>query len=235
MCGRFTQQLTWRRIHDLYRLRKPEPLLNLRPRYNGAPVQDFAACRLDEDGNRTIVGLRWGLVPSWAKDSKMGARLINARAETVHNKPSYGAAFRSRRCLVPANGWFEWQRTGHGKQPYFLALADRSPVSFAALWEHWDKEGTSLESFTIITTAASTELADIHDRQPAIVDSDRFADWLDPSSPPPRLLDLVREPHAGPYERYAVSTRVNSVGNDDPDILAPISTATVVPRTTKLR
>ena len=235
MCGRFTQQLTWRRIHDLYRLRKPDLMVNLRPRYNGAPLQNFAACRLDEDGNRTIVGLRWGLVPSWAKDSKIAARLINARAETVQNKPSYGAAFRSRRCLVPANGWFEWQRTGHGKQPYFLGLPDGLPVSFAALWESWGKKEDSLESFTIITTVASSELADIHGRQPAIVDSDRFADWLDPSSPPPRLLDLVREPHAGPYERYAVSTRVNSVGNDDPDILAPISTATVVPRTTKLR
>ena len=99
----------------------------------------------------------------------MSTRLINAKSETVHTKPSFSAAFRSRRCLVPADGWFEWQRTGRSKQPYFPALADGSPLSFAALWEHWDKGGESLESFTIITTAACSELADIHDRQPAII------------------------------------------------------------------
>ena len=128
----------------------------------------------------------------------MGARLINSRAETVHTKPSYGAAFRSRRCLVPANGWFEWQRTGHGKQPYFLALADGSPLSFAALWERWDKDGKSLESFTIITTAAAPGLADIYHRQPAIIDPELFDDWLDPTSPVGRLLELVRDPVPAP-------------------------------------
>ncbi len=223
MCGRFTQQLTWHQIHQLYSLRGPELPLNLQPRYNGAPSQDFAACRLDEDGNRAIAQLRWGLVPSWARNVRMGTRLINARAETVHDKPSYGAAFRSRRCLVPANGWFEWKRTGHGKQPYFLALADGSPLSFAALWEHWEKRGEPLESFTIITTVASSGLADIHHRQPAIVDPDHFYDWLDPESPVSLLLDLVRKPYCGPYEKRAVSTRVNSVSNDDPDVLLPLS------------
>ena len=125
--------------------------------------------------------------------------------------------------MVPANGWFEWQRTGHGKRPSFLALEDGSPLSFAALWEHWDNDGGSIESFTIITTAASPALGDIHHRQPATIDSDRFGDWLDPAFSLPRLLELVREPRAGPYERRAVSTRVNSVQNDDPDILVPMS------------
>ena len=145
------------------------------------------------------------------------------RAETVNTKPSFGAAFRSRRCLVPANGWFEWQRTGRGKQPYYLTLADDSPLSFAALWERWSRDSESVESFTIITTAASPELVDIHHRQPAIIDPGQFDDWLDPTLPLPRLLDLVREPHGSPYERRAVSTRVNSVWHDDPDILAPRS------------
>ena len=117
-------------------------------------------------------------------------------AATVHDTPSFSAAFRSRRCMVPANGWFEWQRTGHAKQPYFLALADGSPLSFAALWECWNRGRESLESFTIITTAASPGLADIHHRQPVIVDPDRLADWLDPSSPMPRLLELLREPQS---------------------------------------
>ena len=222
MCGRFTQKLTWHQIHDLYNLTAPTVPLNLQPRYNGAPGQEFAACRLDGDGNRTMVQLRWGLVPSWARDVR-GIRLINARTETIHTKPSFSAAFRSRRCLVPADGWFEWKRTGYGKQPYFLALEGGLPLSFAALWEHWGKGNNSLESFTIITTTASPELADIHHRQPAIIAPDRFDDWLDPTSPVPRLLDLVREPYGGPYEKRTVSTRVNSVRNDDPDILAPRS------------
>ena len=149
------------------------------------------------DGNRTMVQLRWGLVPSWTRDVRIATRLINARSETIHTKPSFGAAFGSRRCLVPADGWFEWQRTGYGKQPYFLALEDGSPLSFAALWEHWGKGINSLESFTIITTTASPELADIHHRQPAIIGPDRFDEWLDPTSPVPRLLDLVREPYCG--------------------------------------
>ena len=153
----------------------------------------------------------------------MNTHCISARAETVHTKPSFSDAFRSRRCLVPANGWFEWQRTGRGKQPFFLALADGSPLSFATLSERWSRDGESLESFIIITTAAAPQLADIHYRQPAIIDSDRFDDWLDPTSPVPWLLELVRTPCAGPYERRAVSTRVNSVQKDDPDILAPRS------------
>ena len=221
MCGRFTQHLTWRELHDLYGTPEPAQPLDLRPRYNGAPTQNFAVCRLDAGGRRVMARLRWGLVPSWAQDLKIGARLINARAETVHAKPSFSAAFRSRRCLVPANGWFEWQRTGNARQPCFLALADGSPLSFAALWERWDQGETCLESFTIITTAACPELADIHPRQPVVLVPARVADWLDPSSPAPHLLDLVREPHTGPYERRTVSTRVNSVANDDPDILTP--------------
>ena len=112
-------------------------------------------CRLDADGSRALATLRWGLVPSWAKDRRRGARLINARAETVHDMPSFRAAFRARRCLVPANGWFEWHRTAHATQSYFLALADGSPVSFTGLWEDWARGGDSLASFTIITTATS--------------------------------------------------------------------------------
>ena len=142
MCGRFTQQLSEDEMRNLFGLTQPTLPLDLPPRYNGAPTQDFAACRLDEMGRRVVTRLRWGLVPSWAKDVGIGARLINARAETVSDKPAYRAAFRARRCLVPANGWFEWQRAGRSKQPWFVALADGSPVSFAALWERWNKAVT---------------------------------------------------------------------------------------------
>ena len=226
MCGRFTVQLTGGEIHDLYGATQPTLPMELLPRYNGAPTQDFAACRLDETGRRVITKLRWGLVPFWAKDVGIGARLINARAETVSDKPAYRAAFRARRCLVPANGWFEWQRAGRGKQPWFVALADGSPVSFAALWERWDKAGDGLETFTIITTEACESLTDIHHRQPAIIHPDHVADWLDPASRRDQLLDLVRKPCAGPFEKRPVSTRVNSVANNDAAILATARLAT---------
>ena len=219
MCGRFTVTLTGGEIHELYEVAQPELPLELPLRYNGAPTQEFAACRLDNDGCRVVTSLKWGLVPSWAKDAGMGARLINARAETVNEKPSFRSAFRARRCLVPASGWFEWQGAGRAKHPWFLALEDGSPLSFAALWERWDKGEEGLETFTIITTAACESLARIHHRQPAIIPPDRFADWLDPGARPEQLLDLVREPFAGPFEKRPVTKRVNRVANDDASIL----------------
>ncbi len=223
MCGRFAQHLSWRELHELYNLSSGIPALNVQPRYNGAPTQVFAICRLDESGNRSAAKHRWGLVPSWAKDVSIGPRLINARAETVSEKPAFRSAFRSRRCLVPASGWFEWQRSGDSKQPHYLLRADGSPLSFAGLWEHWDKEGEPIRSFSIITTEAASALAAIHHRQPAIIGGDGIAKWLDPTSPRDVLLDLVRKPYLGPYEMRAVSTRVNSVRNDDPTILDPLS------------
>ena len=222
MCGRFTVQLTGGEIHDLYGATQPALPLDLPPRYNGAPSQEFAACRLDESGRRVITRLRWGLIPFWAKDAGVGARMINARAETVRDKPAYRAAFRARRCLVPANGWFEWQGTRGAKQPWYIAPADGSPLSFAALWERWDRSGDGLETFTIITTETCEGLADIHHRQPAIVHPDRFGDWLDPASPSEQLLDLVRRPCTGPFERRPVSTRVNNAINNDASILDPV-------------
>lgn len=229
MCGRFVQQLAEGELHNLYGLPEPSLSLALPRRYNGAPTQDFAACRLDATHRRVITKLRWGLVPFWAKDAGIGARLINARAETVSDKPAYRAAFRARRCLVPANGWFEWQRAGRGKQPWFVALADGSPVSFAALWERWDKAGDGLETFTIITTEACAGLSDLHHRQPAIIHPDHIADWLDPTSQPEQLLDLARAPCPGPFEKRPVSSRVNSVANNDAAVLAPARQATPGP------
>ena len=229
MCGRFTQQLSEDEMRNLYDLTEPTLPLDLPPRYNGAPTQDFAACRLDDTGRHVITRLRWGLVPSWATDVGIGVRLINARAETVCDKPAYRAAFRARRCLVPANGWFEWQRAGRAKQPWFVALADGSSVSFAALWERWDQADNGLETFTIITTQACNSLADIHHRQPAIIHPAHVAAWLDPASRSEQLLDLVREPCAGPFEKRPVSIRVNSVANNDAAILAPARHAAAEP------
>ena len=222
MCGRLFQSLTQQQIFTMYTLPDSIQSLDPEPRYNGAPTQEFILCRLDENGTRSMALLRWGLVPSWAKDARIGSRLTNARAETVHQKPAFRSAFQSRRCLIPANGWFEWRRTGGGKQPFFLALEDGSPASFAALWEQWSRDGQHLETFTIVTTVASPALSDIHDRQPVVVDPDDYADWLGPDTPMETLREIIRTPHDGPYEIRPVSDRVNRVSNDTPDILAPL-------------
>ena len=219
MCGRFTQKMTWRDVHTLYRVPAGTTPLNLQPRTNGCPTQDFAACRLDATGARAIAKMRWGLIPAWAKDTKIGARLINARSETAHQKPAFRAAFKRRRCLVGADGWFEWRQEGGGKQPWFITAADRAPVSFAGLWERWERNEEVLETFTILTTAAAPALADIHHRQPTIVEAADFEEWLDPRTGTERLLALARRSYEGPFDRWPVSKRVNHPRNDDPDLL----------------
>lgn len=218
MCGRFTQKATWKEIHTLYRMPERATPLNLRPRWNGAPTQDFAVLRL-ESLERSIARLRWGLVPSWAKDLKIGSRLINARSETVHEKPAFREAFRRRRCLVPADGWFEWRTEGERKQPNFIAVAGGAPMSFPALWECWEKGDEPIETFTILTTAASPGLLAIHHRQPSILEAEDVDEWLAPGTPQGRLLALARRSHEGPFEHWAVSPRVNNARNDDPDLL----------------
>ena len=222
MCGRFTRKMTAREVYDLYGVTEPVPSSAHEPRYNGAPTQDFAVCRADDDGTRRISELRWGLVPSWWRDAGMGPPLINARVETVIERRVFSDAFRERRCLVPANGWFEWQGPARAKQPCYLALADGSPLSFAGIWERWETQREVIESFAILTTRAVASLADIHHRQPAILAPEWFSEWLDPSTEAQRLLEKVSNPWPGPYERRTVSARVNSVRNDDPDILRPV-------------
>lgn len=222
MCGRFTQKLTPQEVCDLYGVTEAPPSFAREPRYNGAPTQDFAVCRIDSGGSRRIAELRWGLVPSWWRDAGTGPPLINARAETIHEKRAFADAFRERRCLVPANGWFEWQGPSRAPQPFHLTFAAGAPVSFAGVWERWETRREVIESFAILTTPASAELADIHHRQPAIVDPEWFAEWLDPSTAAHELFERLCAPHPGPYERRAVSRRVNSVRNDDADILRPV-------------
>ena len=222
MCGRFTQAMSWRKLHSLYQMPRQATPLNLQPHYNGAPTQSFAACRMDAQGARVIAKLRWGLIPAWAPNVKMGARLINARAETVHQKPAFGAAFKRRRCLIPADGWFEWREEEGGKQPWYITGASRTPVSFAALWERWEKGPEPIETFTVLTTVAAPALDDIHHRQPSILEPDDFREWLAPDTPQDRLLALARRPHEGPYTHWRVSRRANNARNDDPDLLRPL-------------
>ena len=220
MCGRITQDLNLKTLFTKYGLAPESPALDLAPRYNGCPTQEFAACRAGRDG-RLLARLRWGLVPMWAKDLKMGARMINARSETVHEKPAFRTAFRHRRCVIPVNGWFEWQREGEARQPYWIRPAGAESCSLAGLWERWDRGEEPVETFTILTTAVSPALADIHHRQPVIVDDGEVEEWLDPASPSDRLLELARSAFAGPFDRWRVSRAVNHSRNDSPELLRP--------------
>jgi len=191
----------------------------LEPRYNIAPSQQVAAVRLAKDSNdRELVRVTWGLVPFWAKDRKIGYKMINAKCETVAQKPAFRAAFRDRRCLVPANGFFEWKRDSGRKQPYFIHLSGEGLVAFAGLWERWTApEGDVLESCTILTTCANKLVSSIHDRMPVIVDPADFALWLDRSVKNAEQLTRLFEPYpAEQMTKRAVSTRVNSPSNDDP-------------------
>ena len=223
MCGRFTQMLTWREVIDLYGP-LDHPAVDVPWRYNGAPTQHFAACRnatRPSHYEREAALLQWGLIPRWAKDRRIGSRLINARAETVHEKPAFRSAFRSRRCLVPASNWFEWRAVPGGKQPW-LIRTEGGPVSFAAIWETWERDGKPVESFAILTTAAAPTLTHLHHRQPAIVRATDHGEWLDPGAPLDRLLQIAREPFGGPFEWFSVSRQLNNPGNDSPQVLAPL-------------
>ena len=220
MCGRFTQDIDEDDLESLYDINALD-MPALTRRWNGAPTQEFALCRSSSSGLREVARHRWGLIPAWARDIKIGARLINARSETVDSKPSFRSAYRHRRCLVPANGWFEWQRVGDTKQPWWISLG-REPFSFAGLWEVWDKGSGPVRSFTILTCPASKSLHEIHHRQPAIIPRDSYDEWIRPGPPHPGLLDLVREPLDGPFEARRVGTEVNNVRNDRPEILQPV-------------
>ena len=191
MCGRFTQRFSWGEVHSFLRLGSPGPALNLRPRYNLAPSQNAAVVR-DEDGERRLSMLRWGLVAGWAKDPNIGHKLINARAETAAVKPSYRAAYSRRRCLVPADGFYEWRREGELRQPWLIAPRDGGIVAFAGLWERWSvpegavlrgslserRAGDVVETFTILTTEANTTMRALHHRMPVILAHEAGEQWL---------------------------------------------------------
>ncbi len=172
--------------------------------------------------------LRWGLIPSWARDPAMGSRLINARSETVAEKPAFRSAFRRRRCLVPADGFYEWKREGvaagerSSKTPYWIHMASREPFAFAGLWERWDpREGPPVHTFTILTTEASAALRHIHPRMPVILPPAVWGKWLDTALEDPHPKDFFRPLPDGSLEAQPVSTLVNSPRNDDPSCIEP--------------
>ena len=232
MCGRFTQRYTWRDVVAFSRLAMPAPALNLRRRYNLAPSQRAAVVRA-EDGARRLAMLRWGLIPAWGPDPRIGHRLINARAETVAEKPAFRAAFPRRRCLVPADGFYEWVRRGDAREPWLVFPRGGGLMAFAGLWERWRvpegarlagslaeyRPGDAMETFTILTTEANATMRALHHRMPVILPPDAFGAWLSGGEVAlgPAPDDLLAA--------HAVSPRVNSPRHDDPECVAPVAPA----------
>lgn len=221
MCGRFTLTTPPEEIARVFEL---DAVPDLVPRYNVAPTQDVSTVQAGAAGGRELRTRRWGLVPHWAKDPRIGARLINARSETVAAKPSFRDAFRHRRCLVPADGFYEWTGTGRGaRQPHHVRRPDRGPFAIAGLHERWRTEdGSWLETCTLITVAANSRLSPLHNRMPAILSPEHWDGWLDPEAPSTETLVSLLVPRPDSELEYtAVSRRVNRPQFDDPDCLAP--------------
>jgi putative SOS response-associated peptidase YedK len=226
MCGRFTQQ---RPSAELAALFGAEDLAESPgERYNLAPQQLGLVVVERDDLRRAIVPYRWGLVPSWAKDARIGNRLINARAETVATTPAFRASFQKRRCIVPADGFYEWERmTPEIRLPNLIHRVDGEPMAFAGLWSIWRDPGIPeaepTRTFTIITTTANATLQPIHDRMPVILPASAWATWLAPApSDPGELLALLRPAPDELLERYPVSKRVNNARNEGPDLVVPL-------------
>ncbi len=225
MCGRFTLTLDGVALQQAFpQFRIPA---SLAPRYNIAPTQPVAV--VPNDGQRRVDFFLWGLIPAWAKDPRIGNRLINARAETAAQKPSFRAPFRRRRCLILADGFYEWQRAPGGKgpkQPYRILLRDGRPFAFAGLWERWQApDGSEIYSCTILTTQANPLVAQVHDRMPVILAPEDYDRWLTPGEAAPEVLQpLLRPFPADAMTLYPVSSRVNSPQRDDPDCIRPLTT-----------
>jgi putative SOS response-associated peptidase YedK len=222
VCGRFAFYSAREAMAEVFGVEDPPPV---EPRYNIAPTQHVPVIRAGEDGARHVAMLRWGLVPFWAKDTKIGNRLINARAETAAGKPAFRAAWRRRRCLVPADGFYEWRAGPDGKTPWFVSAAAGEPFAMAGLWEHWepkDGEGAGeapLDTFTILTSAPTDLMARLHDRMPVVLGPERSAAWLageDLAGGGDSLADPAVALRAWP-----VSRRVNSPANEDPALVKP--------------
>ena len=224
MCGRFVLTQSSEAIADTFKVEVPDFL----PRYNIAPSSAIAAIlEIDEVGKREFVYLRWGLIPSWAKDPAISYKLINARSETVSEKPSFRYAFKHRRCVILADGFYEWQRTEGSKakkQPYYFTLKDSQFMAFAGLWERWESsEGDLINSCTILTVGANELLQPIHDRMPVILPPPDWDTWLDKSiTRGDRLQPLLKPLASELMESHAVGTKVNSPKNDTPECLQPL-------------
>jgi putative SOS response-associated peptidase YedK len=211
MCGRFIQTSALERYAELF---GASAGILLHPSYNIAPSQQIVACRRSDMGWCELSLLRWGLIPHWAKEPNTGYSMINARAETVADKPAYCDALKKRRCLIPSEGFYEWKPGKLRKQPYFIHRQDGEPFAFAGLWEHWELEDLKIESCTIIVTEANKLIAPIHDRMTVIVPREEYDQWLDPEQGKDELLSLLKPYPEKEMEAYPVGLAVNKPANN---------------------
>ncbi len=217
MCGRYTITYDIDQLLDDLDLLMPD--FEFEPRYNIAPSQRLPI--ISSDAPNELKLYKWGLVPFWAKDPKIGYKMINARGETIAQKPSFRNAFKKRRCLIPATGFYEWKKTATGKQPMHIHLKSDKLMTFAGLWEIWeDAEGREMRTFTIVTTTPNAEMEPIHDRMPVIVPPEGRPDWLNTDLPAEEVQSLVVPYPDGELQADRVSTRVNSPRNEGPELLA---------------
>jgi putative SOS response-associated peptidase YedK len=217
MCGRYTLSTPAGRLAEEFQL---DSTAEISPSYNVAPTQQVAAV-VEDEGGRRLEMFRWGLVPSWAEDPEIGSRMINARSETAPEKPSFRRAFRGRRCLIAADGFYEWKRENGGKQPYYFRMQDGRPFAFAGLWESWEKGDGTLRTCAILTTRANSVLEGIHDRMPVILPHDAYNAWLDPDADREELGELMIPYPNDDLETYPVSRFVNSPRNNDERCIEP--------------
>lgn len=218
MCGRFVLKTPF---HEIARALGLSNLPNLEPRYNICPTQPVAVVTLGKGGRKAFTLHRWGLIPSWTKDPTIGDRLFNARAETLAEKPAFKGPFRRRRCLIPANGFYEWKSTGGRKQPHYIARPDRGLMAFAGIWDDWlGADGSEVQSCAVITTAAGPDVAAIHHRMPVILSPRDYNRWLYDGGE-----ELLRPLPANSLQVTAVSNRVNNARFDDPACLTPLEEA----------
>lgn len=223
MCGRYALYGPISRLHEQFDASIDELPEGFGPRYNAAPLQMLPVVRQRPNGERVVHLLRWGLVPSWSKDDSIAAKLINARAETLAEKPSFRAAYKARRCIIPACGFFEWKAAEHGKQPYYIHPADGGLFGFAGLWERWSpREGSAIDTFTVITTAANDAIRPLHDRMPVILDPQDYSIWLSRTTEPEHLRAVIGTLPVTPVNLFPVSKGVGNVKNDSPGLIAPV-------------
>jgi putative SOS response-associated peptidase YedK len=223
MCGRFTLIAPGEEVAELFELPETPPLS---PRFNIAPTQPIAAVRVSsKSGERELTHFHWGLIPRWAKDPSIGSRMINARSETAAEKPSFRVAFKYRRCLVPADGFYEWQKVNGRKQPVRIQINEGDVFAIAGLWEHWsNKDGSEIESCTLLTTDPNELLRPIHNRMPVIIAPEDYELWLDPAVQDRDEIHHLLQPFPSDLmNHYPVSTHVNNPRNEDPRCIEPLS------------
>ena len=218
MCGRYASSRGPDDLTSYFEVEEP-PEQQLPPSWNVAPTDPVYA--VVQKARRELRVLRWGLVPSWSKDGKGGARLINARVESVAEKPAFRTAYAKRRCLLPADGYYEWKAEGTGKQPYYVTSRDGSPLAMAGLYEHWKSpEGEWLSTCTVLTTAAPDELGEIHERTPLLVPREAWDTWLDPALPDPG--DVLVPGTPGVLDAWPVGQEVGNVRNNGARLVDPV-------------